>query len=161
MMKHHRPPSAARGFTLIELMIVVAVIGILAAIAFPSYNAYILRSHRAEAKNFLQAIAQRMEQNYSLSGSYNATQDGVAVGAAFIAATGMSAVPLGGGPATRYNISFVLGQPTAGTFTLQAVPVGAQASDTCGTLLLNQQNLKGANNVLDNRAMLTIDCWGR
>lgn len=160
-MKHHRLPSAVRGFTLIELMIVVAVIGILAAIAFPNYNAYIQRSHRAEAKNFLQAIAQRMEQNYSLSGSYNATQDGVAVAAAFITATGMSQVPLAGGGSPRYNISFVAGQPTAATFTLQAVPVGAQAGDTCGTLLLNQQNLKGANNVLNNRAPLTIDCWGR
>lgn len=141
------------------MMIVVGVIGILSAIAIPSYNEYIRRSHRAEAKNFLQGISQRLEQNYSLSGSYNTTQDGAAVAAAFIAATGMSQVPLSG--AARYNISFVAGQPTAATFVLQAVPVGAQAGDRCGTLLLNQQNLKGANNVLDNRADLTLECWAR
>ncbi|MDO9030973.1 MAG: type IV pilin protein [Hydrogenophaga sp.] len=155
--------ARSRGFTLIEVMIVVAIIGILAAVAIPSYNAYIMRSHRAEAKNFLMAIAQRMEQNYSLSGSYNATQDGVAITDAvpnpFLNATGMTMVPPGG-PA-RYNISFVAGQPTAATFTLQAVPVGAQLADDCRTLLLNQQNLKGANNVLDNRAALTLECWGR
>jgi type IV pilus assembly protein PilE len=150
--KHH-------GFTLIELMIVVAVIALLAAIAIPSYNAYIQRSHRAEAKNFLMAVAQRLEQNYSLSGSYNVTQDGVAVGAPFIVQAGLSQVPAG--DAARYNISFVGGAPAAAAFVLQAVPVNAQVGDECGILLLNQQNLKGANNVLDNRAELTVRCWGR
>lgn len=152
-------PRSNQGFTLIELMIVVVVIGILSAIALPSYTSYIQRSHRAEAKNALQAIAQRLEQNYTLSGRYDQTQEGTAVGAAFIIATGMSKVPLDG--AARYNISFAAGQPGQGTFTLQAVNVGAQASDPCGTLLLNQQSLKGAGNVLDNRAALTLTCWGK
>lgn len=150
-----------QGFTLIEVMIVVAVIGILSAIAYPSYTAYVLRSHRAEARNYLQAVAQRLEQNYSIAGSYNANQAGGAINNAFIAAAGFNVVPAGG-PA-RYNISFPAGQPTAGGYVLQAVPAGAQANDTCGTLLLNQQNIKGAGNpaVLNNRAQLTVDCWGR
>ncbi|WP_322470532.1 type IV pilin protein [Hydrogenophaga sp. SNF1] len=156
-MKTLHQPS--KGFTLIEAMIVVAVIGILSAIAYPSYTAYILRSHRAEAKNYLQSVAQRLEQNYSLSGSYNATQAGGAVNNAFIAATGFGSVPAGG--PIRYNISFVAGQPTAGTFILQAVPAGAQANDTCGTLMLDHRNVKGAGGVLSNRAALTVDCWGR
>lgn len=148
-----------RGFTLIELMITVAVVAVLAAIAIPSYTQYVLRSHRAEARNFLLAAAQRLEQNYTLSGSYNTTQQGAAVGNAFIVAAGFSAVPVGG-PA-RYNISFVAGFPTAGAFQLQAVPAGPQTNDACGTLLLNQQGLRGAGGVLNNRAALTLDCWGR
>jgi type IV pilus assembly protein PilE len=150
-----------RGFTLIEMMIVVAVIGILAAIAGPSYLESVRRSHRAEAKNFLQALAQRLEQNYGLppNNRYDLTPTGAAVDAAFIAASGMNQVPAGA--AARYNISFVAGQPTAATFVLQAVPVGAQVGDRCGVLLLNQQNLRGANNILNNRAALTLECWNR
>jgi len=139
-------------------MIVVAIVAILSAVAVPAYTSAIQRSHRAEAKNFLQAIAQRLEQNYTLAGRYDQTQDGAAIGAAFIAATGMSQVPLSGN--ARYNISFAAA-PGQGTFTLQAENVGAQTSDECGTLLLNQQSLKGAGNVLDNRADLTLTCWGK
>jgi len=148
-----------KGFTLIELMIVVAVVSILAAIAVPSYTQYVQRSHRAEAKNFLQAVSQRLEQNYTLSGRYDQTQQGAAVDDAWIAAAGFGAVPPGGG--ARYNISFVAAFPTQATFRLQAVPVGAQANDVCGTLLINQQNIKGAIGVLDNRAQATLDCWSR
>jgi type IV pilus assembly protein PilE len=61
----------SKGFTLIELMIVVAIIGILAAIAWPSYQNYIKRSYRAEAKTELMDIAQRLEKCHSTYGRYD------------------------------------------------------------------------------------------
>lgn len=159
LMKPHQY-TRAQGFSLIELLIVIAIIGILAAIAVPSYNRYVLRSHRAEAKNMLMATAQRLEQNYTLSGSYAQTQGSavIDINTATITAWGFGQVPLNG-PA-RYNITFAAGNPTAVTFVLLATPVGGQAADTCGVLLLDNRNLKGANGQ-NNRNQVTRECWDR
>ncbi len=66
-----RPLSAMRGFTLMELMIVVVVIAVLAGIAIPQYGAYITRAKRAEAKRALSEAAQFLERVYTGSGCYN------------------------------------------------------------------------------------------
>ena len=151
------------GLTLIEAMIALAIIGLLTAAALPAYTAYLQRAHRAEARLALLTLAQRLEQNYSLSGSYHLRQGGQqVVDAAFIREAGLQSVPASG--AARYALGFVqapTAQPTATTFIIQAEPLGAQASDRCGTLLLNHQNIRGAAGVLDNRAPLTQECWSR
>jgi type IV pilus assembly protein PilE len=85
--------SNSRGFTLIEVMIVVAIIGVLASIAIPSYQQYVMRGNRAEAKNALLALAQRLEQNYTLSGSYATDQAAAAINAATITTWGLNQVP--------------------------------------------------------------------
>ncbi|OGB34489.1 MAG: hypothetical protein A3F78_20250 [Burkholderiales bacterium RIFCSPLOWO2_12_FULL_61_40] len=150
-----------RGFTLIELMITVVIVGILSAIAIPSYTQHVLRGNRAEAKNTLLALAQRLEQNYTLSGSYVRTQGATIddIDNTTIAAWGLNQIPLSG--AARYTITFQVASPTTTAFTIIATPTGSQSSDTtCGVLTLDNRNLKGAAGQ-NNRHQTTRDCWDR
>jgi type IV pilus assembly protein PilE len=160
-------PKDAKGFTLIELMIVVAIIALLSAIAVPSYTEYVRRSHRVAAKNALVAIAQRLEQNYTLMGSYAITQNPVVGGApipinnAYLGTPwGLSQTPPSG--ISRYSLTFQLPAtaPSTTTYTLVATPMNAQIGDTCGALTLDYRNLRGANGQT-NRHADTIRCWAK
>lgn len=118
---------AARGFTLIELMIVVAVVAILAAVAFPSYQEHVRKSRRAQAKADLIELAQVLERHHTVQNSY----------------AGLT-LPFTRSPrdgTSQYAISFD-GNASASAFKLQAVPAGAQEKDKCGTLTLDQAGRK-------------------
>ncbi|WP_286071530.1 type IV pilin protein [Stenotrophomonas sp. 57] len=129
-------PRRLGGFTLIELMVVVIVIGILAAVVIPSYQEYVRRSHRAVAKADLAEYAQRAERYHSSNNSYSGF-------------TLPSKVSPREGGTVRYNLEF---KGDGATFTIAASPQGAQAKDSCGKLSLDQANRKTAEGTLS-------DCW--
>ena len=116
-----------RGFTLLELMIAIVIIGILAAVAYPGYQNQIRRARRADAQGDLMAFAAGMERSFSA----NSTYLGLAAGGAPTGIPALTTFPptspsAGGGPAA-YNLT--IQAATGTTYTLRATPVGPQAVD--------------------------------
>jgi type IV pilus assembly protein PilE len=136
------------GFTLIELMIAVAIISILAAIGYPSYQDNVRKSRRADCEGALVGFAGAMERYFTTNNTYlGAGPSGANTGAPTIYST---QCPVDGGTAT-YNLT--IQAATASTYTLQAAPVNAQTGDSCGTLTLNQANVKTAS------GGSVAECW--
>lgn len=136
-----RSPSA--GFTLIELMVVVAVIAILAAIAYGSYRHHVVKARRAAAATCLLEQAQRLERFHTLHLSY-LDPAGNASGIA----------QCGDGLAQHYRVS--LAEITTRAFRLQAEPLGAQAEADarCGTLAVNQLGIRTVSGTAE-----PDECW--
>jgi len=136
-----RPPSRhERGFTLIEVMIVVVIIGILATIAYPSYTEQVRQSRRADATSGLLNVAQQLERCFTQFNAYNNA-------ACNVPATS---------PEGHYDIAANF--PAANQFTLVATPAAGspQASDArCTSFTLTQAGVQTAEGTLGN------DCWRR
>ena len=135
-MNHSIPDSRrVRGFTLIELMIVVVIIGILGAVSYPSYKAYVIKSNRAVAKSFMVAVSNK-EQQYILDARVYAT---VASNADFSAALSMP------GPvevSKFYDLSVANVGGNTRTFLISAAPVAGQMNAGDGTLTLDNTGAK-------------------
>lgn len=136
-MKHQH-----QGFTLIELMIVVAIVGILSAIAYPSYAEYIRRGHRADARAGLLQAQQWLERAATAQGIYPTTLP--------------AALTWSGDTSKRYDIGFK-GTPTNAAFTLIATRKGGQSGDKCGDYTLTNTGTQGNDNLASGTT--TADCW--
>ncbi len=134
------PCWRSAGFSLIELMITVAIVGILAMIALPSYESYVQRARRADAKTELSSLAQRLERCFSQFGTY-------------LTGTGCS---VGAGPFRSPEGYYVIAisNRTATTYTLTATPQGGQAKDgKCGSLSIDHIGRHSASGMLGDA------CW--
>ena len=132
-----------KGFTLIELMIVVAIVAILAAIAIPSYQSYVLRSHRTIAVNALMDLASREARYYTTNNTYVAS----------MLTLGYAADPMPVPTAANPYYNIAVSAANATSFTLTATPTGSQANDTCGNFTYTDLGVKGVS------AGTVSDCW--
>ena len=118
-----------RGFTLIELMIAVAVVGILAAVAYPAFLEQIRISRRVDAQATLLEISTRQQQMLLDTRRYAATAAGLHV-----------SIPRA--VAQNYDISIVVGTAAVPSFIASATPIGTQSADRCGVLRINEAAVK-------------------
>jgi type IV pilus assembly protein PilE len=136
-----------QGFTLIELMISVAVIGILSTIAIANYSDYVVRASRADARATLVRAAQYMERIRTESGSYKPG------GVLPTLGTGLNQSPDQG--TAKYTIG-IAATSTAQAFTVTATPQGATATvDVCGNISIDNTGLK----TFDGTSGTTKICW--
>jgi len=140
------------GFNLVELMVVVAIVAIITAFAYPSYLEQVRKSRRADCSGALAGLGNSMERFFTM----NSTYLGAAVGAANTGAPAnfSATCPVDGGNAT-YNLT--IQAATASTYNVQAAPIGPQADDKCGTLTLTNTGLKGVTG--QDAGVTWEQCW--
>lgn len=148
-----RPP-AARGFTLVELVIAIAVLAILASVAYPAYTDSVAKGRRAEARATMLEAQQWMERFYSENFRYDQNSAGTAAGTLFSAR--FAQVPASG------SASYTLALADLGrnTFTIVATRAGSMAGDKCGNLALTHTGARGArSHGFGSEAEAVAACW--
>ena len=149
-----------KGFTLIELMIVVAIVTILAGISIPLYQNYMIKARRADAKAALSELSVWMERYYTAKSCYTTVDSNGDCTASTAPALPFNVAPKSAynpsipvpanNPAAFYGLTVVT---TATSFTLTATPLSKQPDTKCGALSLNNTNVKSA-------AYGTVaECW--
>jgi len=140
------------GFNLVELMIVVAIVGLIAAIAYPSYLEQLRKTRRADCSGALTSLGSAMERFFTVNNTYRGA--GAAGGDTGTPTIFPATCPVDGGEAT-YNLT--IQAATASTYNVQAAPTGVQANDKCGTLTLANTGLKGVTGA--SAGVTWQQCW--
>jgi type IV pilus assembly protein PilE len=144
-----RPVAPAHGFTLIELVIVVMIIGFITAIALPSYTAYVKRGQRADARSQLAQAAQWVQRFYAANDSYSTARDGNAIALP----DRLKQAPAEGTP--LYQLDAGNSVFNATDFKLVFRPVNNMAGDKCGSFTLDNTGAKGVTGNTASRD----ECW--
>ncbi len=150
-----------RGFTLIELMVALAIVGVLVAIALPSYRKYVLRAQRTNAKAFLTQVMSKEEGWFNDRKAYGTTLSAIGYSADTVYLDSNGAV---GATSTTGSFSVVLctaantpvtgcKAPTSTLVSVAATAINKQTSDTCSSLVLSSDGTKSAN------GSIATDCW--
>lgn len=134
------------GFSLVELLVVLVIMGVLSAVALPAYTRYVQRGHRTEAMAALLESQHFMERYYSANGQYLSPANAVP-----LLPQRLQGIPSQG--TVRYQLS--VREATLNSYVLQAVPEGSMARDVCGILTINQAGLRGVLNSTRSVA----ECW--
>jgi type IV pilus assembly protein PilE len=142
-------PRRVAGFSLIELMVTVAVAATLAAIVIPTYQSQIRKSRRTEARTAVMDLATREERYYSVNNDYSSSALQLGYGAADAQINGMS---VGAGYYTVTVQNFAAAPPLPATFTITATAVGTQAKDTaCQAFTVDDKGTQ--------TSAPAADCW--
>lgn len=151
--------NTMRGFTLIELMVVVALIAIISMMALSTYESYVLRAYRQEAQSALEIAAQQMQKNYTMTRRWYQLPNGQVINQNTLINWGIQDAT------TRYQIDFST-LPHEQGYVLRAKAQGKQLKDKCKALFLTQSNMRMANVVNHNepaehnsRTLAVQECW--